>query len=70
MDKQMPEENRRAVAIAPAEYFWGIQVQDSNSAADVHAVSAVWNRGISIVSLLFCTVLYPKIGAGAYLIGM
>lgn len=41
MDKQMPEENRRAVAIAPAEYFWGIQVQDSNSAADVHAVSAV-----------------------------
>lgn len=41
MDKQMPEENRRAVAIVPAEYFWGIQVQGGNTADDVRTASAV-----------------------------
>lgn len=41
MNKQMPEENRRAVVVVPAEYFWGIQVQGGNAADDMLAASAV-----------------------------
>lgn len=65
MDKQMPEENRRAVAVVPAEYFWGIQVQGNSTADDVHTASAGWNNNEMIDIPLFNTVVYPKIGAGA-----
>lgn len=70
MNKQMPEENRRAVVVEPAEYFWGIQVQGGNAADDMLAASAVWNNSETIDIPLFCTVIYPKIGAGAYFISM